>query len=270
LSDRGVRASDRAGPASVPRRRRFAFARAAGAACAGWLALACATAAFAADPLAVVPAVATPGPYAVGCSDVSQDFSRLRPGETPEVYWEGQPRDDGTPRYLGDLLVTPGGAYTQPVPVPDDRELYGPYRGGSYSLSLLVCYPTRPDSPRPDYVLPDGRRVPHMQRAGEAPLFADGTGPWPVIAFSHGLGGSPLGGGYLDFIALFASYGYVVAAPFHGDPRFAQVKLEGVGDVISSLVNFPKFVAMQAVRPLGLARTLDLVASLPFWSEPRT
>jgi dienelactone hydrolase len=267
LSDRGVRASNSAGPASGSQTRRLAFARAAGAACAGCLALACATAAFAADPLAVVPAVATPGPYAVGCSDVSQDFSRLRPGETPEVYWEGQPRDDGTPRYLGDLLVTPGGAYTQPVPVPDDRELYGPYRGGSYPLSLLVCYPTRADSPRPDYVLPDGRRVPQMQRAGEAPLFADATGPWPVIAFSHGLGGSPLGSGYLDFIVQFASFGYVVVAPFHGDPRFAKVKLEGVADVLRSLVEFPRFIAMQAVRPLGLAATLDLALAHPHWRD---
>jgi predicted dienelactone hydrolase len=231
------------------------------------LVLAWASAASSADPLATVPALTGPGPYPVACSDVTQDFLRLRPGETAEVYWEGQPRDDGTPRYLTDLLATSGGAYTQPVAVPDDRELYGPYRGGSYALSQLVCYPTRADNPRPDYVLPDGRRVPRMQRAGEAPVFADGVERWPVIAFSHGLGGSPLGSGYLDFIVQFASYGYVVVAPFHGDPRFAKVKLEGLVDVILSLVEFPKFIAMQAVRPLGLVATLDLAVAHPHWRD---
>ncbi len=106
-----------------------------------------------------------------------------------------------------------------------------------------------------------------MQRAGDAPIFADGVGRWPVIAFSHGLGGSPLGSGYLDFIVRFASYGYVVVAPFHGDPRFAKVKLEGVVDVLRSLVEFPRFIAMQAVRPLGLVATLDLALTHPHWRD---
>ena len=116
---------------------------------------------------------------------------------------------------------------------------------------MLVCYPTRGDNPRLDYLLPDGRSVPRMQRAGDAPIFADGVERWPVIAFSHGLGGSPLGSGYLDFIVQFASYGYVVVAPFHGDPRFAKVKLEGVVDVLRRSSSSRRFVAMQAVRPLG-------------------
>ena len=258
---------NRAGPAKVSRGRSSAFLRAAGVACAGLLALTWVATALAADPLAVVPPLTGPGPYPVGCSDVGQDFSRLLPDETPEVYWEGQPRDDGSPRYLDDLLLTPGGAYTLPVRIPDDRELYGPYRGGSYPLSSLICYPTRADNPRLDYLLPDGRSVPRMQRAGDAPIFADGVERWPVIAFSHGLGGSPLGSGYLDFIVQFASYGYVVVAPFHGDPRFAKVKLEGVVDVLRSLVEFPRFVAMQAVRPLGLVATLDLALTHPHWRD---
>ena len=65
----------------------------------------------------------------------------------------------------------------------------------------------------------------------------------------------------------FASYGYVVVAPFHGDPRFAKVKLEGVVDVLRSLVEFPRFVAMQAVRPLGLVATLDLALTHPHWRD---
>jgi hypothetical protein len=33
-----------------------------------------------------------PGPYPVGCSNVTQDFSRVAPGEDVQAYWEGLPR----------------------------------------------------------------------------------------------------------------------------------------------------------------------------------
>ena len=42
-----------------------------------------------ADSLAVVDPL-PPGPYAVGCSNVAQDFSRVLPGESAQNYWEGQ------------------------------------------------------------------------------------------------------------------------------------------------------------------------------------
>jgi dienelactone hydrolase len=215
----------------------------------------------------VVQPLAMPGPHPVACSDVTQDFTRLAPGETPEVYWEGQPRDDGTPRFVTDLLVMPASAYAQPVSIPDDRELFGRYRGGNFTSALLVCYPTSSANTRADYVLPDGRHVPRMQRGGEPPLLPAAAQRWPVLLFSHGVGGSPLGSGYLDFIALFASHGYVVAAPFHGDPRFAQSKLEGLTEVVAAFLSFDKFVAMQAVRPLGVVATLDTLLAHPQWRD---
>ncbi len=215
----------------------------------------------------VVSPVAAPGPHPVACNDVGQDFSRLRAGESPDAYWEGDSRADGTGRYVTDLFVLPTGGHAQTVAVPDDRELYGRYRGGSYALAQLVCYPTTAANPRADYLLPDGRVVPRMQRAGEAPILADGQGRWPVLLFSHGLSGSPLGDGYLDFVVLLASYGYVVAAPFHGDRRFADVRFEELGDVIGAILGFDKFVAMQAVRPLGLVASLDLLLAHPHWRD---
>jgi dienelactone hydrolase len=224
-----------------------------------------APAAFADGP--VVTPVAIPGPYPVACSDVRQDFTRLRPGETPEVYWEGQPRDDASPRFLTDLLASPGAGWVHSVPIPDQRELFGRFRGGSFVNAMVVCYPTRPDNAHADYALPDGRAVPRMQRADEPPLFADAAAPWPVLLFSHGLGGSPLGSGYLDFIVLIASHGYVVAAPFHGDPRFAQVKLENMEEVLAAIFSFDKFIAMQAVRPHGVVAGLDLLFAHPQWRD---
>ena len=46
-----------------------------------------------------------PGPYAVGCTSVEQDFTRMQPGESPQQYWEGIPADNGRARYITDLLT---------------------------------------------------------------------------------------------------------------------------------------------------------------------
>ena len=128
---------------------------------------------------------------------------------------------------------------------------------------MLVCYPTSATNPRPDYPLPTGDVVPHMQRGAEAPIFADATAQYPVLLFSHGLTGSPLSGDYINAIAVFASWGYVVVAPFHGDLRFADVKLESFSDLFYALRHIKDFVAMQAVRPLSLSLGLDAVLGQP-------
>ena len=48
-----------------------------------------------------------PGPYPVACSNVAQDFARLQPLETADLYWRGVPRDDGAPRYVTELFAEP-------------------------------------------------------------------------------------------------------------------------------------------------------------------
>ena len=47
-------------------------------------------------PTAVVQPLPLPGPYAVACSNVVQDFTRLGAGEDVTSYWKGMPSDSGT------------------------------------------------------------------------------------------------------------------------------------------------------------------------------
>jgi hypothetical protein len=199
-----------------------------------------------------------PGPNPVGCSNVAQDFSRVPAGDSAQDYWEGKPAGS-TQRYVTDLLADPVNTVTVNLAVPNDGGLYGSHAAHSFPYVMLVCYPTSSANPRPDYPLPSGDVVPHMQRGSEAPIFADASARYPILLFSHGLTGSPLSGDYINAVRLFASWGYVVVAPFHGDLRFANVKLDGFSDYFYALVNIRDFVAMQAVRPLSLSLGLDAV-----------
>src|SRR4051812_19688148 len=60
-----------------------------------------------------------------------------------------------------------------------------------------------------DTVSLGGRRVVVWQPAGRA------TGRWPVVIFSHGLGGCPTQSRFMT--KGLAARGYLVIAPFHGD-----------------------------------------------------
>ncbi|HZD54677.1 MAG TPA: hypothetical protein VE080_00345, partial [Candidatus Aquicultoraceae bacterium] len=133
----------------------------------------------AAAPTDVVQPLPLPGPYAVGCSNVDQDFSRVGPGEDVASYWEGMPSDNGTPRYATDLLADPADTLIATVTAPEDPHLYGTFAGQQIAFVVLACYPTPADNPRPDYPLPTGNVVPHMQTGLDAPLFADPAARYP-------------------------------------------------------------------------------------------
>ena len=164
-----------------------------------------------------VPPLPLPGPYAVECSNVQQDFSRLRPGEEAGLYWDGELRADGT------------------VNAPDNRDLFGSYAGRSLSYVVVICHPTSSSNPRPDFALPTGKSIPHMMRGGDAPLWPDSTTRFPVLLFSHGYGGSPISNDYLLALTVFASFGYVVAAPFHTDATFSPVgDLDNINGILTS------------------------------------
>lgn len=218
-------------------------------------------------PTTVVQPLAVPGPYTVACSSVEQDFSRLAPGEEAKDYWEGFPSASDTPRYMTDLLADPVNALSVTVTAPDDSDLYGSFAGTPVQFVVIACYPTVADNPRADYPLPTGRVVPHMQTGAEAPLFADATARYPVIAYSHGYGGSPISNDYIASLSWFASYGFVVVAPFHGDPRFSNLKIEDLSDAVAVLSHLSDFVALQALRPLSMSATLDLVLAHPQWRD---
>ena len=218
-----------------------------------------------ADQLALVDPL-PPGPYKVACSNIAQDFTLVGSSESAKNYWEGLP-DGGRDRYITQLLVDPADALVVNVNVPDDRELYTNRATQQVPYALLVCYPTDPANPRPDYLLPTGRVVPHMQQGAEAPIWPDATTRWPVLVFSHGLSGSPLSNDYIVALTVLASYGYVIVAPFHGDPRFADFSIDDLSDVIYAALHFGTFVEMQAIRALSAKVALDYVLAHPHYRD---
>lgn len=216
-------------------------------------------------PTAVVPPVPLPGPYPVACSNVAQDFSRAA-GDA-EGYWEGRPNTAGTARYVADLLTDTADTLSVSVVPPNDGTLYGSYVGTSVAFTVLVCYPTNASNLRADYPLPNGQAVPHMQTGADAPLLADASLRYPVLAFSHGLAKSPLSDDHFRVLVWLASYGYVVVAPFHGDARFTRLQIDDADDAVAVLSNLDDAVAMQALRPLAMSAALDLVSTHPQWRD---
>lgn len=214
-----------------------------------------------ADALGVVPPVA-PGGYAVACSNVAQNFGLAPTDDARIQYWEGTQG-----HYVTELLSEPQGALLFNLPVPGNTDLFPNLAGRQIPYAALVCYPTAPGNPRPDYPIDTtgSRLVPKMQRGTDKPLWADAAFHYPVILYSHGLDGSPLSEGYLETIMRFASYGYVVAAPFHGDSRFANVDYDGLSDLVRLFLlgGFDQLIEMQAVRPHSLRVLLDALLSHP-------
>ncbi len=216
------------------------------------------------------------GPYRVACSNVEQDFSRAQ--GSVSSYWEGNREGSSSQRrrYLTELLLNSEDTVSYTITPPDSRTLFRNFRNTEVQYHALICYPTTADNPRRPYLLPDGRQVPAMQRGDEVPLLpracaeedaqcTDGQ-RWPLLVYSHGLAGSPLSSSYLETMAAFASHGYIVAAPFHGDPRFSRVRLEDLSDVNYFFRNFPEIVEMQAIRPLAVQGLLDRLLTDPDWA----
>jgi len=216
----------------------------------------------------VVPPLALPGPYAVECSNVAQDFSRLSPGEDAVSYWRGVARANGSQRRPADLLTDPASTPMVTVDAPNNHDLFGSFAGRSFSYVVVICHPTSAANPRPDYALPTGRPLPHMLRAGEMPLWPDATTRFPVLVFSHGYGESPIESDYVLAMSVFASFGYVVVAPFHTDATFSDPQsLDGVLDFVYLVTHLEQFNAMQALRPLALSAGLDYVLGQPQWRD---
>lgn len=202
------------------------------------------------------------GQFVVACSNVAQNFDLAPKDDDRQDFWGANKT-----RYVTNLLTEPAGAMLFKLVVPDDTGLYPNLARHEIPYAGLVCYPTTADNPRSDYPInvAGTRSVPKMQRAGDAPIWSDAKVRYPVILYSHGLGGSPLSSGYLETIVMLASHGNVVIAPFHGDPRFADVKYDGLGDLVRLFLRggMEELVEMQAVRPLSLRTGLDFVLTHP-------
>ena len=145
--------------------------------------------------------------------------------------------------------------------------LFGSFAGKPVGYVVLACYPTTVSNGRADFPMPTGQSVPHMQTGAEAPLFADDSARYPVLAFSHGYAGSPLSDDHFVLLSWLASYGYVVVAPFHGDPRFSNLRIDDFRDAVKVLAHLSDAVAMQALRPLAVKAALDRVLSHALWRD---
>jgi predicted dienelactone hydrolase len=210
------------------------------------------------------------GAFPVGCSNVEQDFSRLKSGETAPEYWEGNPGSTG--RYVTDLLMAPDRALTYKINVPTRAQIdvFERTGGTQVQYAAIVCYPTTAGNARADYALPVGR-VPRMERGADTPVIATNLnasdGKWPLIMLSHGLAGSPLGNEYLQVIERFAAEGYIVFAPFHADARYARTKVEDFSDAFYVVSKYEEIAEMQALRPVGLKQGLDYLMGKPEYAS---
>ena len=137
----------------------------------------------------VVPPVTSLGPYAVGCSNVEQDFTRIPPGESAQAYWEGLPRN-GTGRFITDLLVDPARSLVYQQAIPNDSGSSGRLPAGrcrtcsSSAIRPILRMRARTTCCRPatssrTCSAAAKRRSSSAMRRGRRSLY------------SHGLGGSP-------------------------------------------------------------------------------
>lgn len=217
---------------------------------------------------AIAMAPLSPGPYPVGCTNIAVDVNVMTALNLPM-----DQAFNGNGGYATDILAEPVAALIA-RPVVPDTDLYPGRRNQQVPFVIIVCYPTSPENLRPDHLLPDGTRIPRMQRGAERPIFAaqacttqfppgESCGRFPMVVFSHGLGSNPVEAKSVDFLTRLAGYGYVVAAPFHGDSRFSRIRLEDLGDAFWLLLNFDRAVETQALRPFAIKRTIDFLLAHP-------
>lgn len=219
------------------------------------------------------------GRFTIACSNIAQDAGAIAQANvSAEEFWEGK-TIDGRSLYITQVLQQPSSALRYGVAVPNDRSLYPATAGATVDHVAIVCYPTSPANTDPDYLLPTtGSRVPRMQPANTAPRLINqaeyaaaygltsslfGPARVPLVIFSHGLSGSPISPSHLDALVSLASQGYMVAAVFHGDPRFTRVKLEDLGDLVFLLTQYDRFAEMQLMRPLALKALVDVLLQHP-------
>jgi len=205
------------------------------------------------------------GPHKVACSNIAQDTSRMIAGSVPSDYWEGRMVNDQL-LYITQILAAPQSAIVYDAVPPDDRGLYPNIANSRVPFAAIVCHPTTAGNADPDYALPGGVGVvPHMQPAGAAPKLPSQA--FPLVIYSHGLGGSPIGKGYIESMVVLASHGYVVAAPFHADNRFSRVRVENLSDFVYLLTQYDRVAEMMAVRPVALKTLIDVLLAHPQYRQ---
>ncbi|ACB74309.1 hypothetical protein [Opitutus terrae] len=188
------------------------------------------------------------GPLAVASTNL--EVSAPAPDVPMVDYLNGKATSKRTV-YLSDILAHPDSALALTIDVPADPKTFGWMAGRRIPLVLYVLYPTTPDNPRPDYRFPyreTGDNVlPHMQPAGERPIFADASAAYPLIVYSGGYNTHGLW--HLEHLKVLAAHGYIVVDIFHGDNRG------------------PGFKANLALRALEFRAVLDFILRHPDFAQ---
>lgn len=222
-----------------------------------------------------------PGRFAVACSNLEQDAARIaQSGVPPANFWDGIGG-----RYITEILAHPASALRINAVSPDQRDIYPGTGGETVEYVAIVCHPTSRGNTDPDYLLPGTDDVvPHMLPPGAQPRLLNVSeydearglqviGPTatdpaklPLIVYSHGLAGSPIGKGYINVMTQLAAQGYMVAAIFHGDPRFSRVRIEDFDDYVYAVFNFGRIAEMMLLRPVALRAMTDVLLAHPGYS----
>jgi dienelactone hydrolase len=186
------------------------------------------------------------GPYEVGSSCMMANPDKAA---SMEQYLIGRWQPEGT-LYLDQVISDRKATLVIDVKVPADWPGAGRLAGKSLPVVLSVLYPTSASNPRPEYTFPEEHgwyRLPHMQRPGEAPIFADKGARYPLIVNSGGQNTHGLW--YLWKLKHLASQGYVVVDVYHGDGRT------------------PGFGESVALRTLAVRAALDHVLAHPHYAD---
>ena len=162
------------------------------------------------------------GPYSVGSTnmEVASEYADIG-DEAMHEYLLGRADESGQSRYLADILKYPDSALVIDVPVPDERDVYGPASGLKLPVVAFLTYPSSSKQQHNRYAFPyhDARYgvFEKMLRPGEAPSFADPKDRYPLIIIAHGASAHGLYD--VRHAHSLASHGYVVAVITYGDDR---------------------------------------------------
>lgn len=159
-------------------------------------------------------------------------------------------------KYVSDILD--GSAISFDVKVPDDNVTYGSYAGKTVNYVGCLFYATTLDANYSSASNSTGWEIPsdysQMETTIDAePLFSDSTKKYPLVVYSHGVGGEILTTG--KQMHKLATHGYIVLGLFHGDERFNSYG----GEVYS-----PEHITL---RSLSIKTAIDFLQSSKYNSH---
>ena len=164
------------------------------------------------------------GPYSVGSTnmEVAPEYADIG-DESMHEFLLGIAEEPDDSRYVADILQYPDSAWIIDVPIPGERELYGPASGQALPVATFLTYPSSANQQQNAYAFPYHDATygifEDMLGAGEAPSFADPNERYPLIILAHG---SSAHGIYdVRHAHNLASHGYIVAVITYGDDRTA-------------------------------------------------